>query len=224
MANEAQKAVLTAKIAGILKDLMVKTTAEQVYIDSNTTLAAKLAEVISALNGKAPSDHEHDLSSVQGLASALDSRPTTTEMHTAVSEAVGRLLDGAPETYDTLKEIAGYISEHSDVVAALNSAVGSKADRSAVTALQSTINAIKSTVDGLGALALKDSVAYSDLDSNLKTKIDNAAAGNHSHSNKSVLDKITSTDITNWNGKSKVHYSDTEPTMADNDLWVQLLN
>lgn len=53
MANTAQKAILRAKIEGVLKDLMVKTTAEQVYLDDKTTLAAKLQELINALNGKA---------------------------------------------------------------------------------------------------------------------------------------------------------------------------
>lgn len=49
-----------------------------------------------------------------------------------------------------------------------------------------------------GALADKDSVSESDLDSALAGKINTAAEGNHSHSNKSVIDGITSTKVSNW--------------------------
>lgn len=49
-----------------------------------------------------------------------------------------------------------------------------------------------------GALADKDIVSESDLDSALVAKVNAAAQGNHSHSNKSVLDGITSTKVSNW--------------------------
>lgn len=49
-----------------------------------------------------------------------------------------------------------------------------------------------------GALADKDIVSESDLDSALAEKVNAAAQGNHSHSNKSVLDGITSTKVSNW--------------------------
>lgn len=184
MANTAQKAILRAKIAGVLKDLMVKTTAEQVYLDDTTTLAAKLQELITALNGKAASSHTHSQSEVTGLTDALEARVTTTAMNDAISKAVNDLIDGAPSTYDTLKEIANYIEEHEDVVKALNQAIGNKADASTVTALQTTVTTIQDAV------------------------------GN-----------IKSSDITNWNSKSKVFYSASEPSnLAEGDMWVQLLN
>lgn len=183
MANTAQKAILRAKIAGVLKDLMVKTTAEQVYLDDTTTLAAKLQELINALNGKAASSHTHSQSEVTGLTKALEER-VTTAMNDAISKAVNDLIDGAPSTYDTLKEIADYIAEHEDVVKALNQAIGNKADASTVTALQTTVTTIQNAV------------------------------GN-----------IKSSDITNWNSKSKVFYSASEPSnLAEGDMWVQLLN
>lgn len=49
-----------------------------------------------------------------------------------------------------------------------------------------------------GALADKDIVSESDLDSALAAKVNAAAQGNHSHSNKTVLDGITSTKVSNW--------------------------
>ena len=122
-------------------------------------------------------------------------------MNNAISNAINELIGGAPSTYDTLKEIADYISEHHEVVDALNAAIGKKADASVVTSLQEVVSAIQSTVNGLGSMAPKNSVAYSDLDSTLKGKIDTAE------------------------NKSKIFYSSTQPTdLEDGDLWVKLLD
>ena len=225
MSNVAQKAILTAKIDGVLKDLMVKTSADQVFIDDSTTLAAKLTELVEALDGKAAATHTHTQADVTGLDDALTARPTTEAMNAAISTAISGLINGAPETYDTLKEIADYIDAHQDVVDALNASIGSKADASVVATLQETVKAIKTVTDSLGALATKDSVAESDLDEALKAKINAAAEGNHSHNNKTVLDGITADLVTAWNGKSTVYYSATQPIgLAEGDLWVQLID
>lgn len=49
-----------------------------------------------------------------------------------------------------------------------------------------------------GALASKDKVAETDLDTALAEKVNAAAEGNHSHANKEVLDSITSEKIKAW--------------------------
>ena len=225
MSNVAQKAILTAKIGGVLKDLMVKTSADQVFIDDSTTLAAKLTELVNALDGKAAATHTHAQADVTGLEDALTARPTTEAMNAAISTAISGLINGAPETYDTLKEIADYIDAHQDVVDALNASIGSKADASVVATLQETVTAIKTVTDSLGTLATKNSVAESDLDEALKAKVNAAAEGNHSHDNKTVLDGITADLVTAWNGKSTIHYSATQPAeLAEGDLWVQLID
>lgn len=225
MSNVAQKAILTAKIGGVLKDLMVKTTADQVFIDDSTTLAAKLTELVEALDGKAAATHTHAQADVTGLEDALTARPTTEAMNAAISTAISGLINGAPETYDTLKEIADYIDAHQDVVDALNASIGSKADASVVATLQETVTAIKTVTDSLGALATKNSVVESDLDEALKAKINAAAEGNHSHDNKTVLDGITADLVTAWNGKSTIYYSAAQPAkLAEGDLWVQLID
>ena len=225
MSNVAQKAILTAKINGVLKDLMVKTSADQVFIDDSTTLEAKLTELVNALDGKAAASHTHAQADVTGLEDALTARPTTEAMNAAISTAISGLINGAPETYDTLKEIADYIDAHQDVVDTLNASIGSKADASVVATLQETVTAIKTVTDSLGALATKDSVVESDLDEALKAKINAAAEGNHSHDNKTVLDGITADLVTAWNGKSTIYYSAAQPAeLAEGDLWVQLID
>lgn len=256
MANAAKIAILKAKIEGAIVELMVKTNVDNVYVDDTTTLAAKLADIISTLNSKATTDalttglagkaeksHAHAQGDVTGLADALNSRPTTTAMNAAIQAAIDDLIDGAPETYNTLKELADYISEHADVVESLNAAIGQKADKTA-------FEAVKATVDALGSLASKSAVSETDLDDALRQKVNAASEGNHSHlnkdlldtytqteanladavakkhshTNKSVLDGITADNVSDWNGKSKIFYSTTQPAnLTEKDLWVNII-
>lgn len=46
-----------------------------------------------------------------------------------VNQKIADLIGGAPATYDTLKEIADYISSHQSVADALNTAIGNKVDK-----------------------------------------------------------------------------------------------
>lgn len=225
MSNAAQKAILTAKINGVLKDLIVGTNVTMVMVDDNTTLETKLVELSAALDGKAASTHTHAQGDVTGLEDALTARPTTDAMNSAISAAISNLIGGAPETYDTLKEIADYIAAHQEVVDALNAAIGNKADKSTVNTLQALVDGIKSTADGLGALATKDTVTESDLNAELAAKINASTAAKHTHDNKSVLDGISSEMVAAWNGKGTVYASATQPqNLAEGDMWVQLVD
>lgn len=250
-----RNAILKAKLEGVIYEIMVKTNAANVMVDETTTLASKLATIIAdcatkatktelteGLAGKANSSHTHAQADVTGLTDALSARPTTEAMNTAISTAISDLIGGAPETYDTLKEIADYIATHEDVVKALNAAIGSKADKTA-------FEAVKATVDALGTLATKSIVTEAELDDSLKAKINASAEGNHSHANKdlldtytqteanladavakkhshdnkAVLDGITSDKVSAWDGKARVLFSSTEPAdLTDKDLWVHL--
>ena len=251
----AKNAILKAKIEGVIYEIMVKTGAANVYVDDTTTLSAKLAEIIADLalkatktevtDGlalKADKTHTHAQADVTGLEDALTARPTTEAMNTAISTAISGLINGAPETYDTLKEIADYIAEHANVETALNEAIGKKADKTA-------FEAVKATVDALGALASKSKVAEDDLDDALKEKVNAASEGNHSHlnkalldtydqtnddikdavtkkhthENKTTLDKITEDNLTDWSAKAHIYYSATQPAnLTENDLWFQI--
>lgn len=153
MANVAKKAIIRALVDGVLTDLMVKTNTENVWVDESTTLSAKLSEIMTE--------------------AALHAKKT--EVTEEINAAINGLINGAPETYNTLKEISDYIAAHEDVVEALNAAIGAKASQADLTALQGVVNGIKSTVDGLGALATKDVVAESDLGEALASKINGKA-------------------------------------------------
>lgn len=71
-----------------------------------------------------------------------------------------------------------------------------------------------------GALADKDIVSESDLDSALAAKVNAASEGNHSHSNKSVLDGITSAKVTAWDSaeENAKTYADAAAAKVKSDL------
>lgn len=75
-----------------------------------------------------------------------------------------------------------------------------------------------------GALASKDQVSETDLDSALAEKVNAASEGNHSHANKDVLDGITSEDVTNWDNKSRIFVAAEQPAeLKAGDLWIQTI-
>ena len=187
-------------IGGVVTELYPKSTTSQI-LDPKTqkNLADVLAEVIETLGKKA-----------------------TAEDLTALQTKFNNLVTDAPEALDTLKEIADYIAAHQEVVDALNAAIGNKADKSAVNTLQALVDGIKSTVDGLGALATKNTVAETDLDDALKQKIANISV------NAGMLNELTE-DVRDTravaNSKSTIYYSATQPqNLAEGDMWVQLVD
>lgn len=194
--NTAKKAIIQAMVEGVLVDLMIQTSAENVMVDEKTTLSAKLAEVLADV-------------------AAL---PTTTTINSAISTLRTELMgEGVPEAYDTFKELADYIETHQEAANALTAAIGEKADKSAVEAIQETIS-------GLGALASKSIVEEADLSAVLKEKVNAAAEGNHAHANKAVLDRITAENVTAWDGKSTVHIGTTAPAdMGASDLFFKIV-
>lgn len=177
----SMNAILKAKIEGIIYEVMVKTGAANIYIDDTTTLAAKLAEIIAdldaratktelsdGLSGRAATSHTHAQSDITGLVDALSVRPTTTAMNTAISTAINNLINGAPETYDTLKEISDYIASHQDVVDALNTAIGQKANKATTLAGYGITDAMTATEINT---AIENAVSDIEVEVTSKSKI-----------------------------------------------------
>lgn len=108
-----------------------------------------------------------------------------TAINTALSEAksytdteVANLVNGAPETLDTLKEIADALEENETVVSLLNSAIGTKADKTDFDAHVADID-----------IHITSSEHEAWTDANNKK---------HTHDNKDVLDGITVEQIASW--------------------------
>ena len=94
---------------------------------------------------------------------------------TFVNTAIANLINGAPTTLDTLKEIADALADNADVVEALESAIGTKADKTTVEALDARLDTAETNITNLTNNKLNKSVwekfFEEDANGNLKVKV-----------------------------------------------------
>ena len=115
MSATTKNAIMKAKINNAIVELMVKSGVENIYLpDGTTTLASKLTEIVSSIN------------TINGEIAEL---PTSADVSSAISAAIDALIDGAPSTYDTLKEISDYIATHQSEYEAIVAAIAGKVDK-----------------------------------------------------------------------------------------------
>lgn len=130
--------------------------------------------------------------------SAIDTALSSAKSYTDTK--ISNLINGAPETMDTLKEVSDAISEHQSVVEALNAAIGNKAENS----------------------VLESHTSNSDIHVTLddKSNWNDANSKKHAHDNKSILDGITDALIKAWN-EAVTHISDKVKhiTSDERTLW-----
>ena len=69
------------------------------------------------------------LASGTSVETALGTMPTTETVEGLISAAIDALIDGAPATYDTLKEISEWIATHQSEYEALIAAIAGKVDK-----------------------------------------------------------------------------------------------
>lgn len=247
----AKNAILKAKIEGVINELMVKTDAANVYVDENTTLAAKLTSIIAdiatkastteltnGLAAKANTSHTHAQSDVTGLTDALAKLASSESVTAAIDALRQEMLGDTPvEAYNTFTELAAYIAEHQEVSDALSAAIGTKADKATTLAGYGITDAYTQTqtdqkiADALAAATGGESaadvkVALDTYKSSNDARVNALEADTHTHSNKTVLDGITATNVSAWNAKSdsNIYYASDEPSsLTDKDLWVQLV-
>lgn len=187
-----KNAILKAMIEGTIHELMVKTNVDNVVLvdgSKETTLSLKLAEIISSLNSKA----------------------TTTEMNTAISTAISDLVNGAPEAYNTLKEIADYLSSNDSVV-----------------------NSINQVLEGKVSKEENKGLSTNDFTNDYKTSLDSLIAGmsewNNAQANVIEVVKVNGTALTPDASKAvdisvPVIYAQTSTpsNMKNGDLFLQIV-
>lgn len=106
MSNQ-KNLVLRKKINDVIYDLMIKTVTEQVYsTDGTKTLDTIISELETSIASKASS-----------------------KQFTELETKFNNLITDAPEAYDTLKEIATFISTHNDEYTALVAISSAKVDK-----------------------------------------------------------------------------------------------
>lgn len=210
---QADVNALKAKVGSVPAD---KTVVEMI---SDAQAAATYDD--TALSGR--------VTTVEGKVTTLIGDDASKSARTIASEEVAKIVAGADASYDTLKEIADWISSHKTDATAMNSAI---------VALEAIVDGIggdgeKATVveyvtDAIAALKIGDYAKAADLtalagrvttlermahthingdilDEYTQTEADlaDAVAKKHEHSNKTVLDGITSEKVTAWDKVSE---------------------
>lgn len=120
-----------------------ETLYENIQIGINTTLA--------------------DYAMTSAVESSVADAINTSKNYT--DEKIAALVNGAPETLNTLDELAAALKDNAGIVDTLNAAIGNKANQSDFNALSSNFSEVQQDV---GAL---------------KTEIVNKASSNHTHAN-----------------------------------------
>lgn len=141
--------------------------------------------------------------SVVDAIMASDAEGETRTVMDLVREEIQKVVGSAPEAFDTLQEIAEYIEAHEEVAAALQAAVGNKADKDHTHAAATTTAA--------GFMSAAD-----------KAKLDRVATGanNYTHPTGSGSNHIPAGgvegQILGWKADGEAQWQDKENVQIDN--------
>ena len=161
------------------------------------------------------------VTTVEGQVTTLIGSDASKSARTIASEEVAKIVAGADASYDTLREIADWISNHKTDATAMNSAI---------TALEGIVDGIggdgeKATVveyvtDAIAALKIGDYAKAADLTA-LASKVTTAEGKitalegkAHEHTNKALLDTYTQTEVDLADAVAKKH-EHTNKTVLD---------
>lgn len=182
------------KIGDEIHNVIAKTTGEYTivtYKGENVTLSSALASILTEISNQANGE-------------AVDAK---------INAAISELIGGAPETYDTLKEIADYISAHEEVVTALNAAIGNKVDKAEGKGLSTEdfTAALKTKLEAMPAITAAQVEAWNGKAD--KTVASSTADGLMSKEDKARLD-----------GLRGVRFgADVPADLKDGELFVQVV-
>ena len=216
------KATIKAMYEGIINDLMIKTKTDNVYLpDGVTLLSAKLSEIVTSINS---------------MSTDIDALPTVSEVNTAISNAIDALIDGAPGTYDTLKEISDYIATHQSEYEAIIAALAGKVDKETGKGLSTNdyTTAEKTKLGGIEAgannyvlpVATSSTLGGVKQGANVTIALDgtlSATDTTYAEATTTAAGLMSAADKTKVNNMPKIYVSSTQPqNLTSNDLWLQI--
>lgn len=112
MSNTSKNAVLKAIVNAVITELMIKTNGEQVYLDENTTLTPKIAEMVAAINLRAKSADVKD--SVDKINAAIDELNAAVKLKAEDSD-VNEYVKNLTASIDELNAAVSLKAESTDV-------------------------------------------------------------------------------------------------------------
>ena len=139
-----------------------------------------------------------------------------------VADEIAKVVAGAPESFDTLKELSDWIATHGQDAAEMNSAI--VALQNILDGIGDTESGEKATVvayvtDAIAALNIGDYAKAADLTA-LAGRVTTLEGTSHTHANKALLDTYTQTEanLADAVAKKHVHTNATELNkIADGD-------
>ena len=129
---------LKARLEGIEEGANKTVVDAELSAESTNPVQNKVVQ--AALAGKAEAGHAHAFADITDRPTTLEGYGITdaekagaaaqalTDAKGYADQKVADLVNGAPETMDTLKEVSDALKENDTVVEALNAAIGNKAD------------------------------------------------------------------------------------------------
>lgn len=102
-----ENAIFKAKVNGELKQIFFSTGVDNVVIyedDKEILLSQKLAEIVAS----------------------IENTMTLDAVQTKIEESISYIVDSAPESLDTLRELAEAVTENAEIMDTLNSAIADK--------------------------------------------------------------------------------------------------
>lgn len=221
-ADAKDTAIAAAKKAG--DDAQAAADAAQADVDALETAVGTVPEgkTIVQMIADAEEAATYDDTALAGRVTTVEGKVTTLvgsdankSARAIAAEEVAKIVDGADASYDTLKEIADWISSHKTDAAAMNSAI---------LALEAIVDGIggdgeKATVvayvtDAIDALSIGDYAKAADLTA-LAARVTTLEGKAHEHSNKTELDKIASGDKAKWDGAVAKQHEHSNKTVLD---------
>lgn len=194
------------KLAGIAAGAN-KTVVDEALSSTGTNPVQGKA-IQAALDGKADATHSHAFTDLTDKPTTLAGYGITdadakgaadtalTSANSYTDQKIADLIDGAPTTMDTLKEVADAMAENKSVVEALDAAVGSKASAADLTAHTGDTDI--------------------HITSEERTKWNAAATANHSHKNLAILEATTASFTTE--DKAKLDSLDVMEDITEEDI------
>lgn len=182
-------------------------------VPENKTVVEMIADAQTAAT--------YDDTALAGKVNTLVGEDANKSARTIASEEVAKIVAGADESYDTLKEISDWISSHTTDAASMNSAI--LALQAIVDGIGDTESGEKATVvayvtDAIAALNIGDYAKAADLAA-LAARVTGLEGKAHEHSNKDVLDGITQAMVDAWN-TADTEYTEAEVTAMWNSVFA----
>ena len=149
--SKADAASLRA-LAAALDDLAeaLKDKAEKVHGHT----MADVENLTSTLDNKAPKVHGHTINEIADLRWSLDQKVNTYDLEQTVYDfaaaRIAEIVDGAPESLDTLREVAEALANQDDSIKAILEAVGARAMKSHKHDV-ADVNGLQTALDGKAA-------------------------------------------------------------------------